>query len=265
MRGAKPSTTSEVATYTATAAKAHVRVQSCAATNQGHVRRKNEDRYLLKPPLFAVADGMGGLPGGDVAAELATESLRVAMPVSRTNLVPVIEEANSLIRARALLDARLAGMGTTLTAALLWVEQSLITVTIGHVGDSRAYEIRDRKMIVQLSKDHSLAEMGGARGRSLGAPTPGSDRSRFVLTRAVGLEEKVRVDTTTIHISHPTTLVLCTDGVWNVLEDFELVEHVHTAPNVKEAAERIVTEAGERGDDNATAIVVSVIPRFDDR
>lgn len=252
----------ELATYQASSGNAHVRVQSCAASHAGSSKKNNDDRFLLKPPVFAVADGVGQLPKGDVAAEIAVDTLGTPVPSAKTALLPTMRKAHTAIRAKASSDLRYSGMATTLTAAYLAVGSSQITLTIGHIGDSRAYEIKDRKLILQITRDHSMANRIIHRGKDFARNTR-QDPSNHQLARALGLIAPVEVDTTTLYLLEPTTLLLCTDGVWTVLEDFELVDLVHSASNVKDAATSIVTEAVSRNEANATAVVASIIPRFD--
>src|SRR4029077_10618112 len=127
--------------------------QHAAATDPGRRRRRNEDAYVVQPPLFAVADGMGGPQAGEVASRLAAAAL--AEPrvdgTGEDKVAELIQEANRRVHAAATEDAARAGMGTTMTVAL--VEDG--PVVLGHVGDSRAYRLRDGGL-EQLTEDHSL-------------------------------------------------------------------------------------------------------------
>ena len=128
--------------------------QHAAATDPGRRRRRNEDAYVVQPPLFAVADGMGGAQAGEVASKLAAAALEDTDPGTISGpekLTQLIQEANRRVYERASADPSTSGMGTTMTVAV--VEGS--EVTIGHVGDSRAYLVRDGKL-EQLTEDHSL-------------------------------------------------------------------------------------------------------------
>ncbi len=145
---------------------------AAGATDTGHKRRRNEDAYVCEPPLFAVADGMGGHQAGEVASRLAAAALRedVAPAGGPERVEALIREANRRIWQHSLEDVSASGMGTTVTVAL--VEGDL--VTIGHVGDSRAYRVRDRQ-IEQLTDDHSLAaelERSGKLSAAGGAGPP---------------------------------------------------------------------------------------------
>src|SRR5687768_8036597 len=127
---------------------------SASATDPGRRRRRNEDSYVCEPPLFAVADGMGGAQAGEVASRLAAAVLQEAdgQELSRDRIVELIQEANRRVFQRSTEDAAASGMGTTMTVALV---ESTDTVAIGHVGDSRAYRVREGRL-EQLTEDHSL-------------------------------------------------------------------------------------------------------------
>src|SRR5438045_6202016 len=125
-----------------------------AASDTGRKRRRNEDAYVVAPPLFAVADGMGGAQAGEVASRLAAAALEDTDPGALSGaerVASLIQEANRRVHERSTADPSTSGMGTTMTVAL--VEDSV--VTIGHVGDSRAYLVRDGRLD-QLTEDHSL-------------------------------------------------------------------------------------------------------------
>jgi PPM family protein phosphatase len=130
--------------------------QSSAATNTGRKRRHNEDSFVCEPPIFAVADGMGGARAGELASSLAAGALRdVELDPGEsadTLVVGLIQTANRRVHERALSDTAASGMGTTMTVALFLAEGSVV---IGHVGDSRAYVLRDGRLD-QLTEDHSL-------------------------------------------------------------------------------------------------------------
>src|SRR5207253_722375 len=132
----------------------HVRVgRTAGGTDTGRKRRRNEDAYVVQPPLFAVADGMGGPQAGEVASRLAAAALEESSPAGRgeEQVAELIQEANRRVHQAASEDSSRSGMGTTMTVAL--VEDG--TVAIGHVGDSRAYRLREGRL-EQLTEDHSL-------------------------------------------------------------------------------------------------------------
>src|SRR6266566_9982472 len=165
--------------------------RSTAVTDTGRKRRHNEDAFVCEPPLFAVADGMGGAQAGEVASRLAAAALREQEleGVGEERVVSLIQEANRRIYEQSSEKPELSGMGTTLTVAL--VEDG--RVSLGHVGDSRAYLIRDGKL-EQLTQDHSLvAEL--TRAGKLSEEEAEIHPQRSVITRALGTESDVDVDT----------------------------------------------------------------------
>src|SRR4051794_41367073 len=166
--------------------------EHAALSDVGREREGNEDNFLDQPPLFAVADGMGGAQAGEVASEIAVQTL--ARVRDAGDLAPAIEDANETIHARAHRDPALEGMGTTATAA--WVSPG--TVTVAHVGDSRAYRLRDGTL-EQLTEDHSL--VGGL--VRMGSITPAEAEEhpqRSVILRAVGVQSQVEVDVDEHHL-----------------------------------------------------------------
>jgi len=176
-----------------------VRLGSYASkTDTGHRRRRNEDSHVARPPLFAVADGMGGAQAGEVASRLAAAALDEPQASADGNgeqrIVELVQEANRRVFQRSLEDAATQGMGTTMTVAL--VDDAAGTVSFGHVGDSRAYRVRDGEL-EQLTEDHSLVGELVRSGR-LSPQEAGTHPQRSVITRAVGTEPDVDVDTFTV-------------------------------------------------------------------
>jgi PPM family protein phosphatase len=161
-------------------------------TDTGRRRRHNEDAYVSEPPLFAVADGMGGAQAGELASSLAAAALRddtLDREGGEQRVDELIQEANRRVYQRQSQDAAASGMGTTMTVAL--VEDG--RVAIGHVGDSRAYLIRDQRL-EQLTEDHSLvAEL--VRSGKLSPEEAEGHPQRSVITRALGTDPDVDVDT----------------------------------------------------------------------
>jgi serine/threonine protein phosphatase PrpC len=161
-------------------------------SNTGNKRRRNEDSFVVAPPLFAVADGMGGAQAGEVASKLAAAAFEDTAAGSSSGverIVELIQEANRRVYERSNADPAASGMGTTITAAL--VEGS--SVTFGHVGDSRAYLVRDGA-IEQLTEDHSLVNELMKSGK-LSAEEAVTHPQRSVITRALGTDPDVDVDT----------------------------------------------------------------------
>lgn len=234
--------------------------QIAGATDAGRVRRRNEDAFVCAPPLFAVADGMGGAQAGEIASRLAASALRdeLAHP-PRADLPPearlrsVIQEANRRIYAHAASDPRASGMGTTVTAALLVDGR----VSIGHVGDSRAYRLRDGTL-EQLTEDHSLVADLVRSGR-LTPEEAELHPQRSVITRALGTDAAVTVDSLTVDAQPGDVFLLCSDGLTTMVDE-ESVTRTILGAETLEAAARALVEAANRGggEDNVTVVLFSI-------
>src|SRR3954462_7320179 len=190
--------------------------QVAHATDTGKKRRRNEDTYVVEPPLFAIADGMGGAQAGELASSLAAGAIREdegAAGSGERRVAELIQEANRRVYERSSQDAAASGMGTTLTVALVGDGN----VAFGHVGDSRAYLIRDGKL-EQLTEDHSLvAEL--VRSGKLSPEEAGTHPQRSVITRALGTDPDVDVDTFSIETEPGDLFMLCFDGLTSMVED----------------------------------------------
>ena len=229
-----------------------------AATHAGRKRRQNEDAYVDRPPLFAVADGMGGAQAGEVASRLAAGALEEdgdngsAGPEER--VAALIQEANRRVFRRASEDAAVSGMGTTMTVAIVHAGQ----VTFGHVGDSRAYRFRTGEL-EQLTVDHSLvAEL--VRSGRLTPEEADTHPQRSVITRAVGTDPDVDVDTFTLDATPGDVYLLCSDGLTDMLDEQRIrsvfAEH---ADDLNAAAKALVSAANRvGGDDNITVVCFQV-------
>jgi serine/threonine protein phosphatase PrpC len=227
------------------------------ASDTGRRRRRNEDNYVVAPPLFAVADGMGGAQAGEVASRLAASALEGEDSDGLQGLERIdalIQEANRRIYDRASTDPAASGMGTTMTVAL--VEE--MTVAIGHVGDSRAYLVRDEQM-EQLTDDHSLVNELLKSGR-LSAEEAHVHPQRSVITRAVGTDPDVDVDGFTIEAEEGDVFLLCSDGLTDMVSDEEILELVHAhRDDLDEAVKALVTAANRGGgEDNITAVAFRI-------
>jgi serine/threonine protein phosphatase PrpC len=236
-----------------------VNVRSGVRTDIGRARGRNEDAYLVRDPLFAVADGMGGHRGGNVASKVALEAIR-AFDADGTDgdstsaLVKDIRTANETVLARGEADRDLRGMGTTITALLVQGEQA----TIAHVGDSRAYRLRDGEL-EQLTQDHTLVHQLVEEGR-ITADQAGRHPQRSILTRAVGVEPSVDVDASTIELRPGDRLLLCTDGLTGMLSDDAIREVLASEEDPQRASDRLVEAANAAGgDDNITVVVIDVL------
>ena len=231
--------------------------ESAGRTHPGKVRRRNEDSYVLDPPLFAVADGMGGAQAGEVASRLTAAAFREFHEADRLppdeRLQAIIQEANRRIYERAHADSGFSGMGTTVTAALLTGGR----VTIGHVGDSRAYRIRNGEL-EQLTDDHSLVGDLMRSGR-LTPEEADAHPQRSVITRALGTDPEVDVDTLAIEAEPGDLFLLCSDGLTTMVADDDILGILAAAPTLDDAARALVAAANTGGgEDNVTVVLFQV-------
>jgi len=228
-------------------------VEQAGLTDVGRQREANEDNLVLAAPVFAVADGMGGARAGEVASRIAAETFRDPRDPSLTperQLERVAQEANRRIYELALRDQSRRGMGTTLTATLVDGD----AVSVGHVGDSRAYRLRAGEL-VQLTQDHSLvAEL--ERSGQLTPEAAEHHPQRSIITRALGPEPEVEVDTHTHPARAGDVYVLCSDGLTGMISDSELGTLLRAAPSLESAAEALVRAANQSGGkDNITVVL----------
>ena len=227
---------------------------SSAHTDTGRRRRRNEDAFVCEPPLFAVADGMGGAQAGEVASRLAAESLREQELGDLSALeqaVELIREANRRVYTYSSENASARGMGTTMTVAL--VEGSI--VTIGHVGDSRAYLLRDDQL-TQLTQDHSLvAEL--VRSGRLSPKEAESHPRRSVITRALGTDSDVEVDVFSLRGQDGDLFLLCSDGLTSMVSDEEIASLLVVARgDLGDAGKKLIAAANlAGGEDNITVVL----------
>ena len=228
------------------------------ASDTGRKRRRNEDNYVVAPPLFAVADGMGGAQAGEVASRLAASALEGGDSdglQGPERVDALIQEANRRIFDRASTDPSASGMGTTMTVALV----EGMTVAIGHVGDSRAYLVRDERM-EQLTDDHSLVNELQKSGK-LSAEEAQAHPQRSVITRAVGTDPDVDVDDFTIEAEEGDIFLICSDGLTDMVDDEEILELVHRSrDDLDKAVEALVAAANRGGgEDNITAVAFRIV------
>jgi PPM family protein phosphatase len=227
---------------------------SAGATDAGRKRRRNEDSFVIEPPLFAVADGMGGAQAGEVASRLAAAAFREFHDAddldAEERVAAIIQEANRRIFERARADAQASGMGTTITAAL----PSGSVVAIGHVGDSRAYRLRQGRL-EQLTEDHSLVADLVRSGR-LSPEDADTHPQRSVITRALGTDAEVDVDTFSVEAEAGDLFLLCSDGLTTMVDDEEIMRAVAGADSLQQATKALVKAANRAGgEDNITVIV----------
>jgi PPM family protein phosphatase len=227
-------------------------------TDTGRQRQANEDSYFARAPLFAVADGMGGAQAGEVASRIAARAFERRRDVSKEEpaegqLEEIAQEANREIHQLAQRDSSRAGMGTTLTAALLRDNE----VAFGHVGDSRAYLLRNGEL-KRLTKDHSLVEELRRQGR-LTEEQAEEHPQRSIITRALGPEPSVNVDTMTFPARDGDIFLLCSDGLTTMVSDDEIREILAGSRNLRTAVNKLVDAANRGGGrDNITAVAFRV-------
>jgi serine/threonine protein phosphatase PrpC len=251
-----------------------MKITSFGGTDTGKKRTNNEDTYLLNDHLcfYAVADGVGGNEGGEVASRMAVETLDASLPdllgekdrtpptgtLSKTEpntlaLTYALTIANRNIRREQSLRPELSGMATTLTAILLRKGQ----LFLAHIGDSRAYLLRSGKF-KQLTSDHSFV------AEQLRAGVLTSEQARMspyqnVITRALGIEEEVRADLATHALQRDDQLLLCTDGLSGVVDDAE-INRILSSAAPRDAVHKLLAAANDGGGiDNITAVVVRVM------
>ncbi|HEY8486137.1 MAG TPA: protein phosphatase 2C domain-containing protein [Limnochordales bacterium] len=230
------------------------------ASGRGAARERNEDACAADQGFLAVADGMGGHRAGEVAAALALACVRQPLPARRAAREAVRElfdQAHRTIQEQALLHADRRGMGTTLTA--LWVVDG--RAVVGHVGDSRAYLVR-QGVAHQLTQDHSVAaEL--VRNGTLTQEEAWHHPHRHVLTRSLGGPEPVTVDVVEVALQPGDRLVLCTDGVSAVVRDGELAQVVQSCTSAQQAACSLVELARARGSRDDMTVAVAFIDAGD--
>jgi serine/threonine protein phosphatase PrpC len=224
-------------------------------TDLGRQRQGNEDNLFVQVPLFVVADGMGGAQAGEVASEMAVRSFGSGLPDGSPaeGLVRVVEDANRAIHDRSRSDAKTRGMGTTVTAAYVGASE----VTIAHVGDSRAYVLRDGELI-RLTKDHSLVGELVARGK-LTEEQAEMHPQRSVITRALGSEPDVEVDVHVYQARAGDLFMLNSDGLTSMVPEARVKPIIEGASSLEQAGRELIAAANEAGGrDNITVILFRV-------
>jgi serine/threonine protein phosphatase PrpC len=228
-------------------------VEQAGRTDVGRQRSANEDSLAVRPPLFAVADGMGGAKAGEVASAVAVEAVERARESGEppeAQLAGIVRDANRRIYDLAVADESRRGMGTTLTLAKVHGDE----VSLAHVGDSRAYRMRDGELS-QLTRDHSLV----AELERSGQITPEAAEhhpQRSIITRALGPEPDVEVDTYTLAGREGDLFLICSDGLTSMISDDEMTSILRSAPSLEDAADALVRAANQSGGkDNITVIL----------
>jgi serine/threonine protein phosphatase PrpC len=222
-------------------------------TDTGRQRSENEDSLFVRAPIFVVADGMGGAQAGEVASKAAAEAFDRDLPDAPPGplLRETIEAANREIHQLARADPSRAGMGTTITAAI--VDAGGEEVSIGHVGDSRAYRLRGGRM-EQLTRDHSLVEEMRRKGQITDAQAEDHPQ-RSIITRALGPEPDVEVDVQAVPAAPGDVFLLCSDGLTTMVGEERIAAVLSAASSMREAVRQLVDEANRAGGrDNITAL-----------
>ncbi|MEY2959373.1 MAG: hypothetical protein RLZZ01_1941, partial [Actinomycetota bacterium] len=241
---------------------AEIRYGSC--THQGMLRMQNEDHAHAGDGLFVVADGMGGHLAGEVASEMAVDTLRLRLPADRPNgirdLVDAVAEANLAIYQDSIEDPNRSGMGTTITAvAVIADPHDGEALGIANVGDSRTYLVRHQRLR-QLTIDHSYVQELVAEGAITRDEARDHPR-RNIVTRALGIEPVIPVDAWSMPLIRGDRIVLCSDGLVDEVHDDDILSILLThADDPQAAAEALVDAANEAGGrDNTTVVVLDVL------
>lgn len=237
-----------------------------ASTDVGLVRKVNEDSYLVAPPVFVVADGMGGHSGGDVASQMVVEEFqRLAESYDPQRGAELVADAFTRAQARIVDygDAHRAlqpgwHAGTTAVVAVLVVDDGVTKWLLANLGDSRIYRIVERRL-EQVSVDHSVVQELIDSGH-ITAEEASVHPERHVITRALGSPEGIQPDFFLLPLGSVERLLLCSDGVTGMIEDTEIEEILESVADPRDAADALVRAAvAAGGRDNATAVVVDVV------
>lgn len=231
---------------------------AAARSDVGRVRQGNEDSYLVREPLFAVADGMGGHLGGEIASATAVETITRAAgdeaPHDTSRLAALVREANAAVWEKAQGDPELRGMGTTCTLALFEGEQ----LHLAHVGDSRAYLLRGRDL-TQVTEDHTLVNRMVREGR-LNPDEAERHPQRSIITRALGVDAEVDVDELSLPVEEGDRLLLCSDGLTSMIERAALHETLASEDGPESVVDRLVELANQAGgEDNITVVLIDLV------
>ncbi|HEX3510121.1 MAG TPA: Stp1/IreP family PP2C-type Ser/Thr phosphatase [Solirubrobacteraceae bacterium] len=225
-----------------------------AVTDTGRQRRANEDSLLARAPLFVVADGMGGAQAGEVASRIAVESFQAGVEdgsAPEQSLAELAQSANARIHELSHSNAEHAGMGTTLTAVYVGEHE----IAVAHVGDSRAYCLRDGELL-RLTDDHSLVDELMRQGR-LTPEEAVEHPQRSVITRALGPEGVVDVDTRSFVARGDDVYLLCSDGLTTMLPEEQIRDLLLANRGLRDAGEALVAAANAAGGrDNITVVLL---------
>jgi PPM family protein phosphatase len=231
-----------------------------SAVNRGKVRPTNQDALLVNPPLFAVADGLGEAPRGEVASQLALDTLkaRFTAPPSAEALADAAREAARAIWQRADAEPSLEGMGTTLTAVAVLDGTEQTRLAVVNVGDSRAYLFREGE-ISQLTRDHSVVQ-GLIDAGEVPPEQWRTHPKRALLTRALGMAPVVDPDISLPALVGSARVLLCTDGLTAQADDTQLAAVLSAVTDPEQAAAELVQLADHHGGDDTAVIVIDITP-----
>jgi protein phosphatase len=227
--------------------------ETVVRTDPGRQRSGNEDATFAQAPLFALADGMGGAQSGEVAAAIVAQTFERGLPAHGTaeqRLAETVQQANREIHERQLAEHQHAGMGTTVTAAYLDED----SVVIANVGDSRGYLFRDGEL-QRLTSDHSLVQELVSKGE-ITEDEALEHPQRSIITRALGPEAVVEVDTWSYPLRPGDVVMLCSDGLTDMLPERQVQQALVESATLAAAADRLIDEANEAGGrDNITVVL----------
>ncbi len=241
-----------------------------ARSDCGRVREKNEDSFLvlfeqcnIRYPVFLVADGMGGHNGGEIASSMLTEYIKnkildnperlQAQDERESFIKEIIHDANKIIFLKSKEETDLSGMGTTITMAVLLDSE----VLFAHAGDSRAYIIRESE-IIKVTEDHSYVQELVNSGQ-ISSEEAEIHPKRNMITRAIGTEDDIEIDFYLHSIQSGDYIVLCSDGLTNMVEQNEIIDILHRQCSVENKVTELINLANDRGGtDNITVIVLSI-------
>lgn len=232
-----------------------------SATDRGNVRATNQDALLVSPPLFAVADGMGEPPGGEVASRLALNTLgaRLRAVPSAETLAGAVREAGRAVWERAGTDPSLEGMGTTLTAAVILGDGEEARLAVANVGDSRAYLFREGRLS-QLTRDHSVVQ-ALIDAEELTPEQWRTHPKRSLLTRALGMAPAVEPDISLPDVEGGGRVLLCTDGLTAQADETQIAAVLSAVTDPDQAATELVRLANRNGgNDNTAVVVIDITP-----
>ena len=237
-------------------------MKAFAATDVGKVREVNQDCVFSStgpvgclPNLFIVADGMGGHKAGDIASRLTVDS--VVDKLSKVNskdyisvITDTIIKVNKEVIDKAAESQDYAGMGTTLVVATVFDN----ILKVANVGDSRLYVIGED--IIQITRDHSLVEEMVTNGQ-LDRADARVDKRKNIITRAIGGESKVEAEMSSVELKPEDKILMCSDGLSNMVDDAEILEIINREPDIEKAARMLIDAANENGGkDNISVVIV---------